>query len=102
MGQIDLDVGPHHENALLPPTLPATLFLQKGLTLSKDTPPTLIGVHNAMTQQVKAAITDADLERLAKMERQYFETFVEQMQKIGCAPELTQRLADGLEQEVSS
>ena len=101
-GTIDLDVGPHHENALLPPTMPATLFLQKGLTLSEDTPPTLIGVHTAMTQQVKAAMTDADLESLEKMERQYFETFLEQMQKMGCAPKLVQRLADGLEQEVSS
>jgi len=95
LGQLDPALGPHHEKALLPITLPGTLFLQKGLSFqdSGDCQATMAAVHEEMLAQVQSGLAQTDLAELEEQERRFFTEFSDRMLKIGCASGLVKRLA---------
>lgn len=95
LGQLDPALGPHHEKALLPLTLPGTLFLQKGLRLQNrgDRPATMAAVHEAMLTQVQSGLAQTDLAELEEQEHRFFTEFSDRMRRIGCASGLVKRLA---------
>ncbi len=95
LGQLAPALGPYHQKALLPITLPGTLFLQKGLALQGcgDRPATMAAVHEEMLAQVQGALTQTDLAELEEQEHRFFTEFSDRMRQIGCASGLVQRLA---------